>query len=103
MRMRIYKMFVTMLVIVAGTAFLGAADAAKKSHGLDLAGMDKSVSPGDDFFAFANGAWVKSTPIPADRSNYGVFAKLAEEANKRTVGLIQDAAKSKASEASEAR
>ena len=37
--------------------------------GLDLAGMDKSVAPGDDFFRYANGAWLKSTEIPADRSS----------------------------------
>ena len=68
--------------------------AATSSNALDLAGMDKSVRPGDNFFAYANGAWFKATQIPADRSNVGVFSNLSEEANKRTVDLIQHAGKS---------
>ncbi|HSJ41562.1 MAG TPA: M13 family metallopeptidase N-terminal domain-containing protein, partial [Xanthobacteraceae bacterium] len=39
--------------------------------GIDLSWMDKSVVPGDDFFAYANGTWAKTTEIPADRSSIG--------------------------------
>src|ERR1044072_6763206 len=65
-----------------------------KTHGLDLVGMDKSVNPGDDFFGYANGEWMKTTSIPNDRSSYGVFDILAEEANRRTADLIKEAGKS---------
>jgi putative endopeptidase len=51
--------------------------------GIDLAGMDKSVAPGDDFFMFVNGTWARTTPIPADRSSYGAFAGLAELSEAR--------------------
>jgi len=74
-----------------------------KSHGLDLAGMDKSVTPGDNFFAYANGTWIKKTEIPPDRSTYGVFSILDEKANKRTSDLIQNADKEKAAAGSETR
>lgn len=49
--------------------------------GLDVAAMDKSVKPGDDFYGYANGNWQKTTEIPADRSNVGSFytATLATE------------------------
>src|SRR5438270_11272850 len=47
--------------------------AAGPNHGLDLAGMDKSVKPGNDFYAYANGTWSKNTPIPPDRAVLGVF------------------------------
>jgi len=43
--------------------------AAGPNHGLDLAGMDKSVKPGNDFYAYANGTWSKNTPIPHARMN----------------------------------
>ncbi|HWH16769.1 MAG TPA: hypothetical protein VNT77_00295, partial [Allosphingosinicella sp.] len=33
--------------------------------GIDTAGMDRSVKPGDDFFTYVNGNWAKTTPIPA--------------------------------------
>src|SRR5262245_27636257 len=59
---------------------------------LDTAGMDRAVSPGDDFFAYANGGWMKTTDIPADRSNYGTGAMLVELTAKRVRELIEDAA-----------
>jgi predicted metalloendopeptidase len=73
-----------------------AATPSKSStkHNVDVDGMDKSVNPGDDFFKYANGAWLKATPIPADRSNYGVDTIIEETVNKRTEELIRNAAKS---------
>src|SRR5277367_3922634 len=67
---------------------------ASLNAGIDLAGMDKSIAPGDDFNAYTNGGWIKSTPIPADKSSYGIDAILTDETRKRTLSLIQDAAKS---------
>lgn len=56
--------------------------------------MDTSVGPGDDFWTYANGSWIKAHPIPADRSDYGVGRILVDDTNKRTVDLIQGAAAS---------
>ncbi len=80
------------LSLVLAPLGLRAAEAEKTEPGLDLAGIDRSVAPGDDFFAFANGTWLKTTEIPADRAAWGSFAILAEEANRRTQDLIQQAA-----------
>jgi putative endopeptidase len=71
--------------------------------GFDMAAMDSAVAPGDDFFAYANGAWVKATEIPADRSNLTSFAVIAETAAKRTQAIIEESARSNATEGSEAR
>jgi putative endopeptidase len=60
--------------------------------GIDVAGMDKSVAPGDDFNAYTNGGWVKATPIPADKASYGMGAILVDETRKRTQALMQEAA-----------
>jgi predicted metalloendopeptidase len=60
--------------------------------GVDVAGMDRSVAPGDDFFTYVNGAWLKATPIPPDKASYSVGAILADATRKQTVALIQDAA-----------
>jgi putative endopeptidase len=80
------------VVVVAAVLFIGVAGAL--AAGVDGAGMDTGVAPGDDFWEYANGGWVKTHPIPPDRSSYGTGAILSEEANKRTVDLIQAAAKS---------
>ena len=63
------------------------------SYGFDAAGMDASVTPGDNFYLFANGAWAKTTPIPADKSNYGSFNILDDLSRERTRGLIEESAK----------
>ena len=76
---------------------------APTPNGLDLAGMDRSVAPGDNFFIYANGTWLNQTPIPPDRSSFGVGATVADLTDIRTAALIQAAAKSKAPAGSDLR
>jgi len=78
----------------AGVALLPlvAVAAGAAAAGLDLAGMDRTVRPGDDFYAFANGAWMATAEIPADRAAWGSFAILREESDRRTAELIREAA-----------
>jgi len=59
--------------------------------GFDLSGMDTSVKPGDDFFRYANGKWADQTQIPADRTRYGNFDKLAELSENRVRAILDDA------------
>jgi putative endopeptidase len=79
-----------MLLGAATIAFAAvAADAPKPQYGawgLDTAGMDKATKPGDDFFRFANGAWLDKTPIPGDKP--GVSLRLAM--TDRTEGRLHD-------------
>ncbi len=62
--------------------------------GIDLAGLDKSVQPGDDFDEYANGGWRKNAEIPADRSSTGVFYEVFRKAEQRNQALVQGIAKS---------
>ncbi len=57
--------------------------------GIDLAGIDTSVAPGDDFYAYANGQWQRTTQIPADRASTGAFYAVFEKAEKRLADLVQ--------------
>lgn len=59
------------------------------TFGFDTTGMDKSVAPGDDFYAYANGTWAKNTPIPADKSNYGMFTALGDLSQQRTREILE--------------
>src|SRR6266496_1261251 len=87
-------------VTLALVLFLGGGSfclqASRPFEGIDVAGMDKSVNPGDDFFGYSNGTWLKTTSIPNDRASYGIFDTLAVEANKRTADLIREAGKAPA-------
>jgi endothelin-converting enzyme/putative endopeptidase len=78
-------------------------DAALETHGIAVANMDRSVRPGDDFFHYANGAWIQRTEIPADRSYIGVWSSLGDLSRKRSADLIEQAAKSNAHAGSNAR
>ncbi|MBW8911402.1 MAG: M13 family peptidase, partial [Sphingomonas sp.] len=62
------------------------------TFGMDEAGMDKTVAPGDSFYNYANGNWAKTTPIPSDKSNYGAFNLLADLSESRTRGILEKAA-----------
>lgn len=62
------------------------------SFGVALENMDTTVDPGDDFFSYVNGTWLKETELPADKSSYGSFGVLADQAEERVKGIIQDAA-----------
>ena len=62
------------------------------TFGFDTAGMDTSVSPGDDFYLYASGKWAAQTPIPTDKSNYGMFTAL-DDLSKDRVKLVLDAEK----------
>jgi len=81
--------------VAVGTISAGAQNAAPpETHGVAIANMDRSVKPGDDFYHYANGDWIKRTELPADRAGVDVFSKLADLSDKRTADLIAEIAKS---------
>lgn len=57
--------------------------------GLDLTAHDATVRPGDDFFRYANGHWLDTHEIPADRSRWGAFDALDEDAQKKVHELLE--------------
>jgi putative endopeptidase len=73
----------------AATPAATAAAPAQPVIGIDLAGMDKSVQPGDDFNEYANGGWLKTAEIPADRSSTGIFLQVFQTAEKRQADLVK--------------
>jgi len=104
-------------LLLAGTALVGIANIAVAQEarsvaapakaeaapefgtfGFDAKGMDRSVKPGDDFYEFANGAWIAGATIPADQEVGGVGARLDEQAKERVRGIL-DAAKADPSSA----
>ncbi|MEP7244068.1 MAG: M13 family metallopeptidase [Gammaproteobacteria bacterium] len=74
----------------------GAGRASIGDFGFDSTGMDRSVKPGNDFNAFANGAWVQRSQVPADRASWGVWNVLEEQANDQMRGILETAARAHA-------
>lgn len=90
-----------LVALAAGPAFAQSATpaapaspadgkAALGTFGFDSQGMDRSVAPGDDFYDYANGTWAKTTPIPDDKSNYGMFTALDDLSKERVRKIIEE-------------
>jgi putative endopeptidase len=81
---------------VAALAVLPAAcnrarqGAAIGAWGVDLTARDLNVDPGDDFFNYVNGTWIRNTEIPADRTYYGTFDMLAIKAENDTKAILEE-------------
>jgi putative endopeptidase len=84
------------LLAVAPLAVYAQDAPTSETHGIVVANMDRSVKPGDDFYHYANGDWIKRTEIPPDRSDAGVWRSLIDLSQKRIAGLIEEAAKANA-------
>src|SRR5687768_15850359 len=74
-------------------ALAGTAQSNVTAPFIDPANMDLSVKPGDDFYRYANGAWIKKNPVPASKTRWTTFGVLAEEASTSLKLLLEDAAK----------
>ncbi len=66
------------------------------THGVAVANMDPSVKPGDDFYLYSNGAYIKRTTLPPDRASLGVFNTLADRSFKQVASIIDDVTKGSA-------
>ncbi|MEO7540258.1 MAG: M13 family metallopeptidase N-terminal domain-containing protein, partial [Pyrinomonadaceae bacterium] len=82
------------LLLLTSFALCAVPVRAQTGLGIDLAGIDTSVRPGDDFFAYTNGGWFKATEIPGDRSSLGIFQGIAAEVSTRNAALITEAGRS---------
>ncbi|WP_221393683.1 M13 family metallopeptidase [Dyadobacter sp. NIV53] len=60
----------------------------------DKSDMDTTVLPGNDFFAYANGTWLKKTVIPANQIRWGTGTQLADENRQKTKAILEQAARS---------
>jgi len=64
-----------------------------QKSGILLEGMNPSIKPGDDFNAYVNGNWIDQTEIPADKSQYGLYTQLRENAQANVKAIIEESAK----------
>src|SRR3954452_11776115 len=93
------EMLLRRILLVAGAALAIASPALSADRpvvgdwGYDASAMDSSVKPGDDFFAYVNGAWDKRTDIAADRTFAGIDSVLNDQIEKDVRAIIEDMAK----------
>lgn len=71
-------------------AFALATGAGAQSAGIKLENMNQNVKPGEDFYEFACGGWMKNNPLTPEYARYGSFDALSELNNKRVRGIDRD-------------
>jgi putative endopeptidase len=80
---------------LVATALVAQAPGGSVIHGINPANMDTSVKPCDDFYAYANGGWLKATTMPADKSRYGAFNELYDHNRAILHDILEAASKEK--------
>jgi putative endopeptidase len=92
--MNAIKTGLTSIVIVCCVAacVTSKEDSAPLSSGLITGNMDTTVNPGDNFFSYVNGTWVKNTPIPADKAAYSISHILVDKAQEDVKEIIESSA-----------
>lgn len=88
---RMNTLFKVLTIGAIATTAIAFSD--KKPRYIDPANMDPSVKPGDNFYLYANGNWIKKNPIPASKTRWGSFDMLREESSQRLQTLLQEAQK----------
>ncbi len=77
------------IMAFASMSVIGMAQGQLKS-GINLANLNQTVNPSEDFFEFACGGWMKNNPLPAAYSRYGTFDQLGEGNNKRINSILSE-------------
>ena len=89
-------------LMAAAMLYSLCVSAFAQSKGFNVSNMDKSADACTDFFQYANGTWLKSTNIPASESRWGSFNILAENNNTILRSVLDEDAKTKSPEGSDA-
>lgn len=78
------------IVMIVCAALMAAAPVADQNTSDD--GIDHSIKPGDDFYRYANGGWLRTAVIPAGQDSYDNRLIMRNESAERVRGLLHDAA-----------
>ncbi len=92
------KTWVQVALVAAAVCAASQTFSQKKTSSvayIDPSNMDKSVKPGDNFYLYANGEWLKNNPVPASKTRWGSFDVLRQSSLERLQKLCEDAAAGK--------
>ena len=78
------------LVVACGNSNKEEAPKVFTEKGLELSAMDTSVHPGDDFYNYVSGSWMKTAKIPADKPAWGSFYMLMEKTDEQCLSILDD-------------
>jgi hypothetical protein len=89
---KILSLIAALLLVTACSRDQSTEPAVPLTSGVDLAGMDMSVRPQDDYYAYANGTWLKQTEIPADQFGWGSYITLRDDGLADVKAIVDEVA-----------
>ena len=90
------KLFILLPALIYFSVMDSQNNVSKSVPGINVEFMDKTVKPGNDFFNYVNGTWLKTTEIPKDRSRWGSFDELRKKTDIDAMAILKDASKNAA-------
>ena len=90
-RLGVLMALAALMPMVSLAVALGLSAPVAYSQTVAEAGVDINIKPGDDFFAYANGGWLKATEIPVGKARWGARDEIAELTRQRVLQLLADA------------
>src|SRR5215217_3558683 len=87
------QLLITVCILSALLFIQPSAALAQRTVFLDRSAMDTTVKPGDDFFEYANGTWLKEVKIPDEYSSWGSFTMVRDENTKKLRTLLENLSK----------
>ncbi len=94
----VFAFGITLIISLSLLAFgssetsMGNATISGYEKAFDPGGMNLSVKPGDDFYEYVNGAWIKNHPVPVDKSRYGEFLIVEDKTYDHVKEIVESAA-----------
>jgi predicted metalloendopeptidase len=89
---KILSLITALLLVTACSQDQGTEPAVPLNSGVDHAGMDMGVRPQDDYYAYANGSWLKQTEIPADQFGWGSYITLRDDSLADVKAIVDEVA-----------
>jgi putative endopeptidase len=83
------KYLLLAFLAIAALSFIPPKKKARKF--IDRNNMDLSVKPGDNFYEYVNGNWIKNNPVPASKTRWGSFDELREQSSERIRSILEEA------------
>lgn len=91
MKIRLLKPLFAILPVFLFMTSCKKESASEKTPGVNLAYIDSTVSPADDFFRYVNGGWLDTTEIPDDRVRWGSFDELRKRTDEDVLAILNEA------------
>src|SRR5580693_3600628 len=86
---KILQYCLILFITISALSFFPTKKKARKF--VDKANMDLSVKPGDNFYEYVNGNWIKNNPVPPSKTRWGSFDELREQSSQRLKIILEEA------------